>query len=179
MTTLRTCPYDTMIDEQVSVILDHFVSHTEEHQCHRNVLTLKVLNFWKFTSYCSLKPLWSGMGEVVPARTSLTLHSPSPPTVHQLSRLALQELRSLYMEVWYNPDEYSHGICYGHCTQLSLHNIMFSPALCAKIPENMLSQNSHVPADILPLFRRISALSGLIKTSWTTTRRKMFYHMSL
>ena len=26
-------------------------------------LTLKVLNFWKFTSYCSLKPLWSGMGE--------------------------------------------------------------------------------------------------------------------
>ena len=36
-------------------------------------LTLKVLNFWKFTSYCSLKPLWSGMGEVVPARTSPTL----------------------------------------------------------------------------------------------------------
>ena len=32
------------------------------------VLTLKVLNFLKFTSYCSLKPLWSGMGEVVPAR---------------------------------------------------------------------------------------------------------------
>ena len=32
-------------------------------------LTFKVLNFWKFTSYCSLKPLWSGMGEVVPART--------------------------------------------------------------------------------------------------------------
>ena len=52
-------------------------------------LTLKVLNFWKFTSYCSLKPLWSGMGEVVPARTSPTLHPPSPPTVHQLSRLAL------------------------------------------------------------------------------------------
>ena len=25
-------------------------------------LTLTVLNFWKFTSYCSLKPLWSGMG---------------------------------------------------------------------------------------------------------------------
>ena len=35
-------------------------------------------------SYCSLKPLWSGMGEVVPARTSPTLHPPSPPTVHQL-----------------------------------------------------------------------------------------------
>ena len=53
------------------------------------ILTLKVLNFWKFTSYCSLKPLWSGMGEVVPARTSLTLHPPSPPIVHQLSQLAL------------------------------------------------------------------------------------------
>ena len=50
-----------------------------------DTLTLKVLNFWKFTSYFSLKPLWLGMGEVVPARTSLTLHSPSPPTVHQLS----------------------------------------------------------------------------------------------
>ena len=52
-------------------------------------LTFKVLNFWKFTSYCGLKPLWSGMGEVVTARTSPTLHPPSPPTVHQLSWLAL------------------------------------------------------------------------------------------
>ena len=52
-------------------------------------ITLKVLNFWKFTSYCSLKQLWSGMGEVVPACTSPTLHPPSPPTVHQLSWLAL------------------------------------------------------------------------------------------
>ena len=32
----------------------------------------------KVTSYCSLKPLWSGMGEVVPARTSPTLHPPIP-----------------------------------------------------------------------------------------------------
>ena len=53
------------------------------------LLTLKVLNLGKFTSYCSLKPLWSGMGEVVPARTLPILHPPSPPTVHQLSRLAL------------------------------------------------------------------------------------------
>ena len=29
----------------------------------------------------NLKPLWSGMGEVVPARTSPTLHPPSPPTM--------------------------------------------------------------------------------------------------
>ena len=57
------------------------------------LLTLKVLNFWKFTSYCSLKPLWSGMGKVVPARTSPTLHPPSPPTVHQLLWLALKELK--------------------------------------------------------------------------------------
>ena len=52
---------------------------------HAVFLTLTVLNFRKFTSYCSLKPLWSGMGEVVPAHTSPTLHPPSPPTVHQLS----------------------------------------------------------------------------------------------
>ena len=32
------------------------------------------------------------MGEVVPARTSPTLPPPSPPTVYQLSRLALKEL---------------------------------------------------------------------------------------
>ena len=32
-------------------------------------------------SYCSLKPLCSGMGEVVPARTSLTLLPPFPRTV--------------------------------------------------------------------------------------------------
>ena len=45
-------------------------------------LILKVLNFWTFIetwsgwifdSYWSLKPLCSGMGEVVPARTSPTL----------------------------------------------------------------------------------------------------------
>ena len=61
--------------------------HTRHLYLHQSLspslllLTLKVLNFWKFTSYCSLKPLWSGMGEVVPARTSPTLHPPSPPTV--------------------------------------------------------------------------------------------------
>ena len=36
-------------------------------------------------SYCSLKPLCSGMGEVVPARTSPTLLPPSPGTVLSLS----------------------------------------------------------------------------------------------
>ena len=37
-----------------------------------------------------------GMGEVVPARTSPTLHPPSPPTVHHLPRLALYELNELW-----------------------------------------------------------------------------------
>ena len=36
-------------------------------------------------SYCSLKPLCSGMGGVVPARTSPTLLPPSPCTVLPLS----------------------------------------------------------------------------------------------
>ena len=36
-------------------------------------------------SYCSLKPLCSGMGEEVPARTSPTLLPPSPRTVLSLS----------------------------------------------------------------------------------------------
>ena len=40
---------------------------------------------WISDSYCSLKPLCSGMGEVVPARTSLTLLPPSPRTVLSLS----------------------------------------------------------------------------------------------
>ena len=55
-----------------------------------NILTLSPQRVMMIqTSYCSLKPLWSGMGEVVPARTSPTLHPPFPPTVHQLSWLAL------------------------------------------------------------------------------------------
>ena len=58
------------------------------------LVIVKVFNFLKFTSYCSLKPLWSGMGEVVPARTSPTLHPPSPPAVHQLSWLALLRVKS-------------------------------------------------------------------------------------
>ena len=42
-------------------------------------------NGWISDSYCSLKPLCSGMGEVVPARTSPTLLPPSPRTVLKLS----------------------------------------------------------------------------------------------
>ena len=42
-------------------------------------------NGWISDSSCSLKPLCSGMGEVVPARTSPTLLPPSPRTVLSLS----------------------------------------------------------------------------------------------
>ena len=36
---------------------------TVQYSAQQNrFLTLKVLNFWKFTSYCSLKPIWSGIG---------------------------------------------------------------------------------------------------------------------
>ena len=75
-----------------NVLCCEFVMRLKINTIIFTLLSLKVLNFWKFSSYWSLKPLWSGMGEVVPARTSLTLHPPSPPTVHQLSRLALEEL---------------------------------------------------------------------------------------
>ena len=40
---------------------------------------------WISDSYCSIKPLCSGMGEVVPARSSPTLLPPSPRTVLSLS----------------------------------------------------------------------------------------------
>ena len=62
-------------------------------------LTLKVLNFWKFTSYCSLKHLWSGMGEVVPARTSPTLHPPS--SSHCESIVATSTVRVNILQVTY------------------------------------------------------------------------------
>ena len=39
------------------------------------------MGWWISDSDCSTKPLWSGMGEVVPARTSPTLHPPFPPTL--------------------------------------------------------------------------------------------------
>ena len=82
--------------------------------------TLKVLNFWKITSYCNLKPLWSGMGEVVPARSSPTLHPPSPPTVHQLSWLALWELTLPYPRNFQFVDTLAYVLCRIH------HNTLFN-----------------------------------------------------
>ena len=51
------------------------------------------------------------MGEVVPARTSPTLHPPSPPTVHQLSWLALEELTIML--------RYVSGVLAGHDNRVS------------------------------------------------------------
>ena len=65
----------------------------------------KELNFWKFTSYCSLKPLWSSMGKVVPARTSPTLHPPSPPTAASIvmtSTLRVKPQDWQFAFVWYS-----------------------------------------------------------------------------
>ena len=81
--------------------IHHIADHLYKKEVQDLVLRTCMLNFWKFTSYCSLKPLWSGMGEVVPARASPTLHPPSPPTVHQLSWLALQELMLCFEVVHY------------------------------------------------------------------------------
>ena len=73
-------------------------------------LTFKVLNFWKFTSYCSLKPLWSGMGEVVPARTSLTLHPQFPIHSHCASIVVTSTVRV-------NPNVESNvcTVCFVYC----------------------------------------------------------------
>ena len=51
-------------------------------------LTLKVLNFWKFTS---LKPLWSSMGEVVPG--SYLTNPTSPIPSHCASVVATSTVR--------------------------------------------------------------------------------------
>ena len=48
-------------------------------------------------SYCSLKPLWSGMGDAVPARTSPTLHPPSPPTVQSFVRFPGETAHFLHL----------------------------------------------------------------------------------
>ena len=81
---------------------EHYMSlrsgtrHRTQLQCKKQSLYLIIIGFntytakpvcwngWISDSYCSLKPLCSGMGEVVPARTSPTLLPPSPRTVLSL-----------------------------------------------------------------------------------------------
>ena len=58
------------------ILLPYFNAYTAKPVCW---------NGWISDSYCSLKPLCSGMGEVVLARTSPTLLPPSPRTVLSLS----------------------------------------------------------------------------------------------
>ena len=75
--------------------ITHFIRHAQCQKAapRRNVVASLTLTLpgpsagvsGSLDSYCSLKPLCSGMGEVVPARTSPTLLSPSPRTVLSLS----------------------------------------------------------------------------------------------
>ena len=63
-------------------------------------------------NYCSLTPLCSGMGEVVPARTSPTLLSPSPRTVLSLS--CFKVLQCINCRDWHCKSQHCirrHGIC--------------------------------------------------------------------
>ena len=69
------------------------VQTDKKKNCHHKIFCLLTLTLpgpsagvsGSLDSYCSLKPLCSGMGEVVPARTSPTLLPPSPRTVLSLS----------------------------------------------------------------------------------------------
>ena len=70
----------------------HMAYHNMQYLLMNSLLTLTlpgpsagVSLSGSLDSYCSLKPLCSGMGEVVPARTSPTLLPPSPRTVLSLS----------------------------------------------------------------------------------------------
>ena len=62
------------------------------------------------------------MGEVVPARTSPTLHPPSPPTVHQLSRLALYGLRTLRIGTTRSTVKYEHQ---SHVVTVDVSSVMY------------------------------------------------------
>ena len=59
-------------------VLEEWTSNIFIQQCQGTVVFHSIA---ASDSCCSLRPLWSGMGEVVPACTSLTLHPSSPPTV--------------------------------------------------------------------------------------------------
>ena len=66
------------------------------------------------------------MGEVVPARTSPTLNPPSPPTVHQLSRLALKELIGTFYNSMQSIDPF------GVLKPGEL--VLPAPLLCGRVP---------------------------------------------
>ena len=75
-----------MLRFHTTVIVFEIKSISNSHKTSFNTYTAKPVcwNGWISDSYCSLKPLCSGMGEVVPARTSPTLLPPSPRTVLSL-----------------------------------------------------------------------------------------------
>ena len=70
------------------LLIQHNMQYAESlHEIVVNTYTARPVCWsgWISDSYCSLKPLCSGMGEVVPARTSPTLLPPSPRTVLSFS----------------------------------------------------------------------------------------------
>ena len=64
-------------------------------------LTLKVLNFWKFTSYCSLKPLWSGMGG---SSASSYLADPTSPIPSHCASIVVTS--TLRLKFWLQASQY-------------------------------------------------------------------------
>ena len=87
---IATCPFHNNSISSAAQRSYHLL-HEQVYGCGIVVaLTLTLLGpsagvSGSLDSYCSLKPLCSGMGEVVPARTSPTLLPPSPRTVLSLS----------------------------------------------------------------------------------------------
>ena len=78
--------HDEMIESDVALrsVPVHCGMIVKSTTLHVNPWTAGVIG-WISDSCCSIKPLCLGMGEVVPARTSPTLHPPSPRTVLSLS----------------------------------------------------------------------------------------------
>ena len=108
-------------------------------------------NGWISDSYCSLKPLCSGMGEVVPARTSPTLlphplalccHCPVSKcrsasivvTSTVRDNIVLQYYDTLYHDldcVWVNALQHIHFYCQ-HCGDLA-YNVLTLTVLVTTI----------------------------------------------
>ena len=84
--TLINYSLDHSLSLTLLIHVSQQLTHTENEWCISllNPYTAGVIG-WISDSYCSLKPLCSGMGEVVPARTSPTLLPPSPRTMLSLS----------------------------------------------------------------------------------------------
>ena len=88
-------PTSSCVEYKIGITCDNPTQYSVIDGRWKAPLTLKVLNFWKFTSYCSLKPLWSSMGEVVPARTSPTLHPSHCASIVTTSTVRVKNLQTV------------------------------------------------------------------------------------